>query len=50
MYFIDFNFIFVYGIQEYSNLIVLNIAVLFPNTVYWRGFFVLYIIASFAID
>ena len=32
--FIHFDFIFVYDIQECSNLIVLNISVLFPNTVY----------------
>ena len=33
---IHFEFIFVYGVREWSNFILLHVAVQFPSTTYWR--------------
>ena len=33
---IYFEFIFVYGVRRYSKLILLQVAVQFPSTIYWR--------------
>ena len=34
---IHLEFIFVYGVREYSNLILLHVAVQFSSTTYWGG-------------
>ena len=34
---IHFEFIFVYGVRECSNFIILHVAVQLPSTTYWRG-------------
>ena len=45
-----FEFIFVYGVRVWSNLIDLHTLSSFPNTTCWRDFAPLYILASFVED
>ena len=48
---IHFEFIFVYGVREHSNFILLHVAVKFSQHHLLKGLFSpLYILASFVID
>ena len=48
---IHFELTFVYGVREYSNFILLHVAVQFPRNTYWRDcLFSFYILSPFIVD